>query len=421
MRPLLVTRGQATDASTMGEMIRTRVVLGVVLAITLAACDSGGTKGGAGASGKKATGAPIPVGLINMEDAPTGSFPEFRRAAEAAVSYVNSQLDGVAGRPIRLEKCTTTGAPETSQACANKLRSKGVVGVIGGVDIGAAASLPVLEQSKIPYISTSPALGNELLSDGAFMLTGGTGGDLLGGAAYALDRLNVKKVGIVYLDLPGLLSDAVEATKEVLKKKGVTDVKLVAAKADSRDLTPALSQVNEGNPEVIFSVFPPQGCARIMEAKQSLDIKAKMFYPGACAEQAVFDSAGSGADGAYFGTGFLPYTDRGNPEVAAFLDKSGAAPSVLSQAGFSAVMDLTALLGELGPTLTAQALTDRLKATRGQSGFMSHDYTCDGKQVVLLTAICNSSVRILQYQKGNFVDAAGDWVSGADLVKLFGG
>jgi branched-chain amino acid transport system substrate-binding protein len=356
-----------------------------------------------------------------MEDAPIGSFPELRRDAEAAVNYVNNELDGVGGRPIRLEKCVTTGAPETSQACANKLRSKGVVAVIGGVDVGAAASLPVLEQAKIPYVGTSPSLGDELTSDDAFMLTGGTGGDLLGQATYATDTLRAKRVGIVYVDLPGLLSTAVEATRQVLKKKGVTDVKLVSAKADARDLTPALSQVNEGNPDVIVSVFPAQGCARIMQAKESLDIKAKMFYPGSCAEQTVFESAGSGAEGAYFGTGFLPYDDRSNPEVALYLDKGKAKPSVLSQAGFSVVMDLRALMSDAGATVTAELLIARLKATKTQPGFMTHDYTCDGKQVEILSAICNANVRILQYHKGMFTDVVGDWVNGAGLVKLFTG
>jgi branched-chain amino acid transport system substrate-binding protein len=401
----------------MVSMRRPRLAVGLVLALVLVACGGGE----ASRPGKEAKGVPILVGLINMEDAPTGSYPEFRTAAESAVDYVNQELDGVGGRPIRLEKCTTTGAPETSQACANKLRAKGVVAVIGGVDVGAAASLPVLEQARIPYVGTSPSLGDELTSEDAFMFTAGTGGDLLGQAAYAIDTLHVKKVGIIYVDLPGLLSTAVEATKEVLEKKGVTDVKLVAAKADAGDLTPAVSQVNQGAPDVIVSVFPPHGCARIMQAKESLDIKAKMFYPGACAEPSVLDSAGAGANGAYFGTGFLPYTDRSNPDVATYLEKADGEPSVLSQAGFSIVMELKALLADLGATVTTEALTARLKATTSKPGFMTHDYTCNGQQVPILVAICNSNVRILQYKKGKFTDVVGDWVNGASLVSLFSG
>ena len=54
------------------------------------------------------------------------------------------------------------------------------------------------------------------------------------------------------------------------------------------------------------------------------------------------------------------------------------------------------------------------------SGFMAHTYTCDRRQVSLLTAVCNPYVRLLQYKGGRFVDVTGDWVSGAELVKLFG-
>ena len=61
-----------------------------------------------------------------------------------------------------------------------------------------------------------------------------------------------------------------------------------------------------------------------------------------------------------------------------------------------------------------------LAAARDHPGFMTHAYTCDGKQVPLMKAVCNPYVRILRYQDGRFDDVVGDWVDGADLVKLFG-
>jgi branched-chain amino acid transport system substrate-binding protein len=51
---------------------------------------------------------------------------------------------------------------------------------------------------------------------------------------------------------------------------------------------------------------------------------------------------------------------------------------------------------------------------------MAHPYTCDRKQVSLMSAVCNPNVRLLQYKGGRFVDLTGGWVSGAELVKLFG-
>ena len=66
------------------------------------------------------------------------------------------------------------------------------------------------------------------------------------------------------------------------------------------------------------------------------------------------------------------------------------------------------------------AVTAELRKSAGRPGFMAHPFTCDRKQVSLLSAVCNSNVRLLQYKGGRFVDVTGSWVNGAALVKLFG-
>lgn len=385
----------------------------------LAAACSGG-----GGDDEEASGPPVVVGFINQESSVVGSFPEVRADAEAAVRYINRELDGIGGRPLRLETCATDGTPESSQACANQLRLKKPVAVVGGVDLGAAASVPVLAAAGIPYIGGSPSLGDELTAANAFMLTGGAAADLLGQAQYALDTLRPKRVGIIYIDLPGLLSTAIEAARQVLRKKGVTDVVAVPEKADAADFTQSLTAVNRGNPEVIVALFPSQGCARIMQARKALAVKARFFFPGACADQAVFDAAGGGADGAYFASGFLSFADRSNAEVATYLDKrraygaGGTAPSVLSQAGFAVIMDVRQILTEVQGTLTPAAVVAALRAARGHPGFMSHPYTCDRQQVFLLGAVCNANVRVLQHRDGALADVTGGWVNGAELVRL---
>ena len=393
--------------------------LAVALAVTTlgAGCSGGG-------GGEKPGGPPVVVGFINQENAVVGSFPEVRADAEAAVRYVNEELEGVGGRPLRLETCLTNGTPESSQACANQLRLKRPVAVIGGVDFGAAASIPVLNAARIPYVGGSPSLGDELTATDAFMLTGGSAADLLGHAQYALDVLKPKRVGVIYIDLPGLLSTAVEAARQVMRKKGVTDVVTVAEKADAADFTQSLTAVNRGNPDAIVALFPAQACARIMQARKSLAIKASFFFPGACADRGVFDAAGGGADGAYFASGFLSFDDRSNPDVATYLDKrrahgaGGTPPSVLSQAGFAMVMNLRQIMTEIQTPLAADTVLAALRATRQHPGFMSHPYTCDRQQVLLLGAVCNANVRVLQHRGGTLADVTGAWVNGADLVRL---
>jgi len=392
-------------------MKRPVAVAVLVIGGLLAACGGGG---GGGPKGDRA----IVLGMINQEDAPIGSFPEAREAAQAAIAHVNEDLGGVNGRPVRLEVCKTTGTPESSAACANSLLEKHPVAVLGGVDLGAAASLPVFERAGVPYVGGTPALGDELTSPAAWMLAGGVVADLLGEADYALSTLKVKKVGALYVDLPGVLTTVISAAQVVLRAKGVTDVKVVAAKADAADFAPSLKAATAGTPDAVIVLFPAQSCARIMSAAKSLNVKAKTFYPSACASQAVVDAAGPAAENAYFASSYLPFDDP-SPEVATWKAEAKVTkPSALSQAGFSVAMNVYELL-KAGAD-TPAAVTDALRATADHPGYMAHGYTCDRKQVSLLSAICNPNVRLLQYKGGKFVDLTGTWVSGAELVKLFG-
>ena len=389
------------------------------MAMVGAACSGGGD----GRRGDGPGGEPVVVGFINQESGAVGSFPEVRADAEAAVRYVNRELDGVRGRPLKLEACSTDGTPESSQACANQLRLKRPVAVVGGVDLGAAASVPVLDAAGIPYIGGSPSLGDELTATNAYMLTGGVAADLLGQAQYALETLKPRRVGLLYIDLPGLLPTAVEAARRVMARKGVSDVTAVPEKADAADFTQSLTAVDRRNPDVIVALFPAQACARIMQARRALAIDARLFFPGACADQAVFDASGGGAEGSYFASGFLSFTDRSNPEVATYLDErrahgADAPPSVLSQAGFATIMDVRQLLTEIEGPLTPAAVIAALRGSRGRPAFMSHPYTCDRQQVFLLGAVCNANVRVLQYRDGALADVAGGWVNGAELVRL---
>ncbi len=394
--------------------VHTKLVAAAAALVLLAGACSGGS-GDADSDGGL-TGEPVVVGLLNQEDAPLGSFPDLRRGAEAAVRHVNADLGGVDGRPIRLEACATRGTAESSQACATKVVGARPVAVIGGVDLGSAASLPVLEDAAVPYVGSLPQLGDELTSDGAYLLAGGTVADLLGQADYALDVLRATRVGALYVDLPGVLTTVVAAAEIVLKARGATDVKMVAAKADEADFTPALKAATAGRPEVVFVVFPAQACARIMQAAQALAVEAALFYPSACAEAAVVEAAGEAADGAYFGSAYLPFSDD-SPEVEAWRSRTGS-EGVLSQAGFSAVMNVHRILTEVAD-VTPGAVESALAGARDHPGFMTHAYTCDGKQVPLMKAVCNPHVRILRYDDGRFDDVVGDWVDGSGLVRLF--
>jgi branched-chain amino acid transport system substrate-binding protein len=396
-------------------MLRLRIpVLGLLLATALVACSGGGpAKDGGTPSGKAHV-----LGFINMEGAPSGSFPEAAAGARAAVAHVNDDLGGIKGTPLRLATCKTDGTPESSQSCAERVLSQQPVAVVGGIDFGADASVPVVTRAQVPYVTGSPTLAGELTTPGSYAFTGGTAADLLGIGDYLIERKHVHSIHVVHEDLPGLLNAAISAAGDIFRAKKVTDVKLVAEKADAADFAPALTAAAAGHPDAIIVVFPAQACARIMRAAAALEVKAEMYYPGACASPGVVGSATSELGRSYFASGYLPVaTSGGGVEAEAFRKRVPAAQrSPLSEAAFSAVLNVARLMdaGAVEPA----ALAAKLTAARNEPNVLAHPYSCDKLQLPLLQSVCDSHVRLLQYRDGAFVDVLGDWVTGAKLNEL---
>ena len=75
-------------------------------------------------------GNPIELAMITQESGPA-ALPDSRLAAEAAVKYVNAELGGAAGRPLKLDSCVTDGSPEQSASCANTLLAQNPVAFVG--------------------------------------------------------------------------------------------------------------------------------------------------------------------------------------------------------------------------------------------------------------------------------------------------
>lgn len=396
--------------------MRARVGLICLLSVCLAAgCRSGSsTRGGS-------SQAPLVIGLINTEGAPVGSFPELRVGALAAQDYLNEKSGGVNGRPIRITPCTSDGTPESSQACANRLISAHAIAVIGGVDLGAAASLGPLQGAGVPYVGGTPAATEALTGSGSYMLTGGTATEVLGELQYAATTLHAKRMAVVYSDVPGLLSSAVTLLHTIAGKLGVSLLKTFPVEASAPDVVPALSAAAAIHPDAIIAVFPAQGCTRLVQAVTSIDLRARMMYPSFCATDSVLAAGGQRVNESIFATGYVPYVDASDPDVRTYLSAirshGGSQPSLLSQAGFSDVVVLQRILAGLGTSPTASAVGAALRQARDQAGFMSHSFTCDGRQVPLLGGLCNAYVKISVVRSGRLQTVPG-WVDTAPTARL---
>lgn len=167
------------------------------------AASSGGSSAPAATGGTAAPvgASPVQVGFHNLEGGSI-SLPDVRQGFQAGVDYVNSQLDGINGHPLKAVVCDTDGTPEASLNCANEFVQKKVVLAVQGADFGADAMLPVLKSAHLAEL-------------GGFVLTPGmnaaTGNAYFMAAStqegYAADivqqhNLGAKSVAVVMVDNP---------------------------------------------------------------------------------------------------------------------------------------------------------------------------------------------------------------------------
>lgn len=367
--------------------------------------------------GPAPTGAPLVLGFVTQEDSPTGSFPETRVAAMAAAAYANEDLGGVEGRPLQLQTCRTDGSPESSQACARQLLAAKPLAVVGGVDFGASAAMPAYQKAQVPYVSGSPQLLAELTNPNSYALTGGTAAELLGTVGYLINTRHVHRVNALYLDLPGLLSSAVNSAKTIFDKKKIAS-RLVAEKGDAADFTPALTSAVSDKPDAVVVVFPAASCQRILQAAAGLGTTVPLVVPGSCAVPRILASAGSVPVLAASNYTLVPPTG-GTPDEQAYRERvPGVDQAPIAQAAFSTVLDVRRLLVESGTTPSAATVRRGLMTSHEHPSVMAHPYTCDGKQLPLVTSICNGFVRILSWQNGKLSDLLGRWVDGRPIAKL---
>jgi branched-chain amino acid transport system substrate-binding protein len=358
---------------------------------------------------------PIVVGMINQENTPLGSFPELRLAAEAAVEFINAELGGVDGRPIQFEPCITTFSVEKSQACAQDLVQQGAVAVTNGIDISSNGSIPILEQNQVPLIGGVPVNNDEMQSPISFQFSGGSPGAMVAFADYAATVQKAKKVAVIYGDYPSIKAAALDYGVDQLKKQGVTDVTEVPYPITSTDFLPVLTKAAENDPDAIFLVAADSACGPAMKTAHDLGIAATMYLVGACAAPTIAEEIGEDAvAGRIFNVEGPIVGDDVDTEIyAAALAKYGdpeLPPASAGTVSFRNIMNLWSLMKQVGgENVSKETLLAAVRTAIDHPSFSGHPYTCDGKQVPDLPALCAPQQILVVHEDGGLSQLT-DWI-----------
>ncbi len=366
-------------------------------------------------------GDPIVLAMITQESGPA-ALPDSRLAAEAAVKYVNTELGGAAGRPLKLESCVTDGSPEQSSACANQLLEKQPVAFVGETELGTAGSVPIIEKAGIPLVGAAGVTPELVLSKDAFAFGLDAVGDWSGWTKYLVTDGKAKTINVINLDIP-VAPVFEKVIRSVAEANGAKVGKVVSIPLSATDATSQMAAVMSGNPDVIMAVTSQQLCVPVAQAHESVAPQTKLFVPGICASPKTIDAAGSAMNGVLVGEGSLnPYNIR-EPQVATYrrvLDTYGNHVPLSDFAGnaVTAVMNLKAVLDNLGAAnVTPAAITSAIRAGRQVPSFLTDAYTCDSS-VTGSPITCVRGRRVVEVKGRELFDLSNRWYDGTHEAKV---
>jgi ABC-type branched-subunit amino acid transport system substrate-binding protein len=259
------------------------------------------------------TGEEMVIGLVNTEGTPGLDFPDIREDIAGTIDYLN-QHGGVGNRPVKLETCVATGAPETSQACAQELTGKGVELVMLGLDL--FPDYATYTAAGVPVIGMLPILPGDYNAD-ARLLTGGNATTMAAAAGAAKEHFGATTVGIVSADNAGANGTLASLTA-ALDKVGIT-YKSVKGGDNETDAgyQGLMREAAADNPDLLISLYSDAGCIGTMRGRASLGITIPVITTGICSGTDVLEQVGDDAVGWNF---IGVSTQEDTPELAILQD-----------------------------------------------------------------------------------------------------
>ncbi len=351
---------------------------------------------------KKATGSPYVFGMINDE---TGAvtFPEARQGAIAAENYINNYLGGINGHPIQIDNCVGDGTPATAARCANELVAKHPIAILGAADVGAPASIPIYAHANLAYLGGIPFTPVPFKAPNSIQFWSVSVGDNAAASVYAAKQLGVKKVALMYFsNAQG--ESILGQIPPVMKAAGVSEVKEIPLSPTSPDPSPQAALIQSSGADLAY-IDVPNGCGNVLKALKSIGYTGKLMGIDPCSAPPVIAAAAGGANGMYIASPFLLQT--GSSQQAQLFGaalKKWAAPGTfidsISTAGFATVMNVQAALSKVSGTPTTASILSAFKTGSNHPNFLSHPYTCDGKQMTGAPSICNDYYLMNQIENG---------------------
>jgi branched-chain amino acid transport system substrate-binding protein len=358
---------------------------------------------------------PVMIGWVNQQGGPADVGPGATKGTELAVKYINEELGGIGGHPLRIKTCFTSTTEEQGQTCGQKMVNDKSISVVsvGAVAIGSQSLVATIGGDK-PMVNGVAVGGSDSRNKNGYALFG----DALSVSApfgtFASQVLHARTAAIVYPEIPGV-TEAAQAQEQGAKGNGMT-VKKVAWNPNATDLVGPLTAAGAQSADTIITSSDPKGCVNLAKALDSLKIDTPVVSQPLCLNVDVVKALGDLPKWTY-GIAAQLASDLTDPTAQAYakVTKAYGMPAQYGQdvwinVTFHEMLTLFKFMNKVGADkLSANAIAEQAKAFKGPLAFGPPTIQC-GKYPSA-PAICNDQEKFYKYLgQGKFKPASG-WLA----------
>ena len=253
----------------------------------------------------------------------TGSWASEGQGMKKIVELLAEQQNakgGVLGKQIEVVTEDDGGDPRTASLAAQRLTTRGVVGVIGTYGSSVTeASQAIYDEVKLPQIANgSTAIRLTEKGFKHFFRTAPRDDEQGRMAARTIDRLGFKKVAILH-DNTSYAKGLADEANALLKGQGAEVVFFDALTPGERDYTAILTKLKGASPDVVlFTGYYPEA-GLLLRQKKDMNWQVPFLGGDATNNVDLVKIAGKeAAEGFYFLSPPQPQ-DLDTPDAAAFL------------------------------------------------------------------------------------------------------
>ena len=220
------------------------------------------------------------------------AFPDNKVAASAAVQFVNNNLGGVAGHPIKLVDCFVATTEQQGQACAQQFLAQKVKVVVEGTALLGAQALHSALDGTIPVVVADPANLADATAKNSYSLTAGGFGTIPSFVSAAAGAFKAKTASLLFPSddptgaaLAGQFNKAAGAAGLTLTKAGYT--------TSSPDILPTVIAAKSSATDVTMTFFGvPPACIAGAKAFQQANVNKPIISLGTCLATPVKEALG---------------------------------------------------------------------------------------------------------------------------------